>query len=51
MTFIIWIILCLLVGVYGDSRPLGFGWAFFWALLLSPVLGFIITALYKGNNG
>lgn len=50
MTFIIWLVLCVLVGIYGDSKPLGFGWSLFWALLLSPIIGFIIAAVYKRNE-
>lgn len=50
MTTIVWIILCVLVGIYGDNRPLGFGWSVFWAVLLSPIIGFFIAWLYKRNE-
>lgn len=31
------------IGWLGDSRRIGFGWALFWALLLSPLIGFAIV--------
>ena len=50
MRLIIWLVFCVVVGIYGDTKPLGFGWTFFWALLLSPVMGIIIATLYKRNE-
>jgi len=41
--FIIWIVLALLVGLVGKGRKIGFGWALFWAILLSPLIGLIIA--------
>lgn len=43
--FILWIGLALLVGVVGKDRKLGFGMAFFWAILLSPIIGLVIALL------
>lgn len=40
----IWIILALVVGAVADNRKLGFAGGFFIALLLSPLIGFIIAA-------
>ncbi len=34
MVFVMWI--AFVVGFVGSGRKIGFGWAFFWALLLSP---------------
>ena len=41
--FFIWLLLSFGVGYLGDSRRIGFGWALFWALLLSPLIGFAIV--------
>ncbi len=41
-----WIVLCFLVAYYGSKRKIGGGWAFFWSLILSPLIGFIIAAAY-----
>lgn len=43
--FIIWIVLAVLVGLVGRGRKIGFGWTFFWALLLSPLIGLIIALI------
>lgn len=45
-----WIILAILVGTLGNKRKIGFGWAVFWSLLLSPVIGFIIVLLSDENK-
>lgn len=44
---ILWIGLALLVGVAGKNKNIGFGGAFFLALLLSPLIGLIIALLSK----
>jgi Na+/melibiose symporter-like transporter len=43
MVFVVWIVFSLLVGMVGKEKNIGFGWAFFWSLLLSPLIGLIIT--------
>lgn len=43
--FGLWIFFAILVGVVGKDRNIGFGWAFFWALILSPLIGIIIALL------
>jgi len=50
--FVIWIVLAVLVGLVGKGRKIGFGWTFFWALLLSPLIGLIIALVSdkKNNN-
>jgi len=45
--FIGWIIFSIIVGALGNGRKIGFVGAFFLSLLLSPVIGFIITLLSK----
>lgn len=47
---IFWIILSLFVGALGSSRNIGFAGAFFLSLLLSPVIGFIITIVSKDKE-
>ena len=43
--FGLWIFFAILVGVVGKDRNIGFGWAFFWAIILSPLFGVIIALL------
>lgn len=43
--FIFWIGISLLVGVVGKDRNIGFGFAFLWAILLSPIIGLVIALL------
>lgn len=43
--FLLWLLLALLVGAVGKNRKIGFGWAFFWAIILSPLIGLIIALL------
>jgi len=41
--FIGWIVGSFIAGFIGDARKIGFGWAFFLSLILSPLLGIIIA--------
>lgn len=41
--FILWIGFALLVGVLGKDRNIGSGYAFLWAILLSPIIGLVIV--------
>lgn len=43
LTVISWLILSFGVAYLGDSRRVGFGWALFWSLLFSPVIGFAVV--------
>lgn len=45
----VWVILSVVVGAIGSDRSIGFGGAFFLSLLLSPLVGFIITVVSKSN--
>ena len=47
MWFVGWIILAIIVGALGSSRKIGFGMAFLWSILLSPLIGVIITLSSK----
>lgn len=47
LVFFFWIGLTLLVGVIGSKRNIGFFFAFFWSILLSPTIGLVITLLSK----
>jgi len=42
---IVWIIFCLLVGILGESRNVGFWGAVLWSFFLSPLVGLIIVLL------
>lgn len=35
----------ILVGIVGSRRNIGFGWAFIFSLLLTPIVGLLITLL------
>lgn len=48
--FIVWIGLSLLVGVVGKDRNIGFGWSFFWSLILSPLIGVVIALISDKKN-
>jgi hypothetical protein len=41
--FLFWIGLALIIGLVGNNRKIGFVMAFFWALILSPLIGLIIV--------
>lgn len=45
--FITWLVFSLVVGYIGGDRKIGFFGAFFLSLLLSPIIGLIITLLSK----
>lgn len=45
--FLAWICLSLLVGVVGRNRNCGFATSFFASLILSPIIGLVITLLFK----
>jgi uncharacterized membrane protein YraQ (UPF0718 family) len=49
-TVIIWIVLSVILGVVGSDRKIGFAGAFFASLLLSPLIGFIITISSKTKH-
>jgi hypothetical protein len=46
MWFILWIILSFVVGNLGSKRTIGYGWALFWSLIFSPIIGVIIVLCY-----
>lgn len=46
MWFILWIILSFVVGSLGSKRTIGYGWALFWSLIFSPIIGVIIVLCY-----
>lgn len=48
--FVFWIGLALLVGVVGKERKIGFGLAFLWAILLSPIIGLVIALLSEKKS-
>lgn len=46
MWFILWVILSFVVGNLGSKRTIGYGWALFWSLIFSPIVGAIIVLCY-----
>ena len=47
--FLGWIIFSIVIGFIGSGRKIGFGGAFFCSLLLSPIIGLIITLVSKNK--
>jgi len=47
--FLFWIGFALIVGLIGKDRKIGFGMAFLWSIILSPLIGLIIV-LVSGNK-
>lgn len=45
-----WLIFSLVVGFIGSSRKIGFGLSFFLSLILSPLIGLIITLVSKNKE-
>ena len=45
-----WIILSLIIGFIGSNRKVGFFGALLWSLLLSPIIGLIITLTSESIN-
>jgi len=48
--FIFWIISSFIVGLIGIGKKIGFFGAFFISILLSPLLGLLITLFSKNNS-
>lgn len=48
--FITWVLFSFIVGFVGSERQIGFGWAFFVSLILSPLIGLIITLLSNSKS-
>lgn len=47
--FIGWLIFAFIVGFIGSDRKIGFWGAFLWSVLLSPLIGLIITLVSESN--
>lgn len=45
-----WIVLSFLIGIYSQSKGIGFIIGFFTSLFLSPIIGFIIIILHKPDQ-
>jgi uncharacterized membrane protein (DUF106 family) len=48
--FFLWIIFSLIVGAVGSNRRIGFWGAFLLSLILSPIIGLIITLISKDKE-
>lgn len=46
-TFVLWLGFSLIIGAIGRHRNIGFFFAFFWSILLSPLIGLAITLFSK----
>mgnify|MGYP006935317378 CR=1 FL=1 len=48
---LLYITLTHLIAKYiGEKREIGYGMSIFWSVLLSPVIGFLITILSKQSD-
>jgi len=48
---LLYIVLTHLIAKYfGAKREIGYGGSIFWSILLSPIIGFIITILSKQTD-
>ena len=47
ITIVCWLILCVLIGLLGRNRKIGFMWSFLLCLVLSPLIGLIFTLFSK----
>lgn len=45
--FLVWGVASLIIGFVGEKKTIGFFGAFFVSLLLSPIIGLVITMLSK----
>ncbi len=45
--FSIWLIFSLIIGIIGSNRKIGFGMAFLWSIILSPIIGLVIALFSK----
>lgn len=50
VAIIAFIFFSILVGLLGKDRKIGFGWSLVLSLLLSPIIGLIITIFSKKNS-
>lgn len=50
MIYAIWIGLAIVIGIIGNNKKICFGWALFWSLLLSPLIGLIIVLASDGTS-
>jgi hypothetical protein len=50
VVFILWAVLAGAVAAWAGRRGLTAGWYLLWALLLSPLVGFIIVAVVEPNR-
>lgn len=48
--FLMFIGAAALIAQLGKKRKIGFGWSFALSLLLSPIIGLVITLLSKKNE-
>ncbi len=44
---LIWIGICVVIGLLGRKKPFGFWFYFLLSLLLSPVVGLVVVLLMK----
>ena len=50
MIVVLLVVLSLLVGLIGQNRKIGFGLSFVLSLILSPIVGLIITLFSKKKD-
>lgn len=50
VTIVGWVIICALIALLGRKRKIGYGWSFVLCLLVSPLIGLIITLCSKKKD-
>lgn len=50
VTIVGWVIICALIALLGRKRKIGYGWSFVLCLLVSPIIGLIITLCSKKKD-
>lgn len=50
VTIVGWVIICALIALLGRKRKIGYGWSLVLCLLVSPIIGLIITLCSKKKD-
>ena len=48
--FLFWVLPSVPVGFLGEKRTIGGNWAFFWSLLLTPILGALLVLCFEKKS-
>lgn len=48
--FLFWVLPSVPVGFLGEKRTIGGNWAFFWSLVLTPILGALLVLCFEKKS-